>query len=1495
MKYLTTITKTISNSCFTVKRVKSLLFIIALFSSLGFYAHSKTNSLPNYTSKQEILNAKSLLGPVAQSKESIDYNLSNGCEVSKNHQGGCWNTEIKSVSANNGKFDIEILVTYIGANSCKELSHFSIEADNNSFSNLGWMKVSGNINGQIANSLGKNDPFDGFKLDNINGIGDGMAGSFKMTYTLNYLQDQQFLAKAGKDYSQIASFSTSDFQQVMNCQAPCNSADNTTSTASINEGQTKSLTGAPAGGTWSIVSGGGTINGTTYTPDNINTNTNVTIKYTIAADGNCAATSDEVTFTVTPVCNEPVNSVPGTQITQEGTTLNINSVSVTDADNDLAKIRLRVSNGTLNVIVRISSRNPVTVNGPGDITITGSLRVVNSHLSTLSYIPNPGFYGTDTLTITSTDNCNTALSDVDSFDIRVTQVCDTAYNTTSTVSITEGQTKDLIGNPSGGTFTIISGGGSITGSTYTPDDINTDTTVVIRYTIAAEGSCAEDTDDVTFTVNPVCDVNANNTTSTAAITEAENKTLSGSPVGGTFSIVSGGGTINGTTYTPDNIDVASAVVIRYTLPADGDCIATKDEVTFVVTPTSDPCTEGATVGLITANDPDANGINNICDLDDDNDGILDTEECEVLIDETPFSVQNGNSVNFILDPVGNGFVLDVTKMDNSFNLTINGTPLTTQEIQFQQNETPTGQNIRFKDGSKWGKGGLSQIYQFGNAINEETPIVKFVIDENLDVKMYASKVANGPLFELELFNGNSFNTFTWHTNSSNNFILSQVVTGPTYITGRVYGTSINCDINEDGIPNTEDLDSDGDGCFDVVESGGIDSNNDGILDGTGIDSEGKVTNTNGGYNGLNANEWIAHQLSIITAPNNQNVIEGQSALFSVVGSAETATSYNNGTPSYDVVGNANAAINYQWYLGDPDNGGALLTDTGVYSGTNSADLLISNTTGLDAIEYYVVLTHSKNICSKEVSSARLQTNSTFGSIGDVVWYDTDGDGIKDADEPGLKGATVTLIFNSQVSEPNKITTTDANGNYIFIDLPQGSYTVWVNVSTVTSGIPGGKTPADLVQTYDDDNLGTQHNSTIILAKGEVNLNQGFAYVIPSEGSVGGGNNGGVESETLGDAISKIYVSRKKNSIPTEFIKNKSNLYNKKKLQVNQPYHGKGQSMLDMFPTELVAGNVANVTSPTDILDYTIADEVLSVDFSVDNQTKGVVLGIKTTNKVYNHTKASCDRLRGAEILNIQKIEVGGYNFLMQGIKQRSGVIEYAISFAAAKNNNDNMYSIQTNWYVNNYTKFNDMYNFQVWSTNPADTQKLVAKILANLTSFMPVKQEEIQKFPETYASKIYRDKGEMVVKLRSTSEGNIVNISMVELYSETANNIKHRNNTLSTEIQQSLRLDIADGYEYDALIKVDDEVEDAFYHADGNWGLDYDKRYTEIKNYFVWNDFDREYQDDEYTINRGVEIKAVSDYDYLTIYKSLLPGTISADYSEYNYLAFTAKGSGLIE
>ncbi|WP_143392546.1 DUF11 domain-containing protein, partial [Flavobacterium psychrophilum] len=237
-------------------------------------------------------------------------------------------------------------------------------------------------------------------------------------------------------------------------------ATNTTSTAAICENTTKALTATPAGGTWSVLSGGGTILGTTYTPADVAANTPVTIRYTVAAVGSCPATTSDITFTV-------------------------------------------------NV-----------------------------------------FAGT-------------------------------ATNTTSTAAICENTAKALTATPAGGTWSVLSGGGTILGTTYTPANVAADTPVTIRYTVAANGSCAATTSDVAFTVNVFAGT-ATNTTSTAAICENTAKALTATPAGGTWSVLSGGGTILGTTYTPADVAADTPVTIRYTVAANGSCAATTSDVAFTV-------------------------------------------------------------------------------------------------------------------------------------------------------------------------------------------------------------------------------------------------------------------------------------------------------------------------------------------------------------------------------------------------------------------------------------------------------------------------------------------------------------------------------------------------------------------------------------------------------------------------------------------------------------------------------------------------------------------------------------------------------------------------------------------------------------------------------------------------------------------------------------------------------------------------------------------------
>ena len=53
------------------------------------------------------------------------------------------------------------------------------------------------------------------------------------------------------------------------------------------------------------------------------------------------------------------------------------------------------------------------------------------------------------------------------------------------------------------------------------------------------------------------------------------------------------------------------------------------------------------------------------------------------------------------------------------------------------------------------------------------------------------------------------------------------------------------DTDGDGIPNYLDTDSDGDGCSDAKEAGFTDADEDGMVDGTGINADGTVAGSDG--------------------------------------------------------------------------------------------------------------------------------------------------------------------------------------------------------------------------------------------------------------------------------------------------------------------------------------------------------------------------------------------------------------------------------------------------------------------------------------------------------------------------------------------------------------------------------------------------------------------------------------------------------------------------
>ncbi|MEM7536482.1 MAG: SdrD B-like domain-containing protein, partial [Chloroflexota bacterium] len=121
------------------------------------------------------------------------------------------------------------------------------------------------------------------------------------------------------------------------------------------------------------------------------------------------------------------------------------------------------------------------------------------------------------------------------------------------------------------------------------------------------------------------------------------------------------------------------------------------------------------------------------------------------------------------------------------------------------------------------------------------------------------------------------------------------------------------------------------------------------------------------------------------------------------------------------------------------------------------------------------------------------------SIGNYVWYDLDGQGDQSDGEPPVWGAQVGLYTSTDVQVGITLTT-DANGYYLFENVPIGDYYLVFNTGSISGTDPISPAltvaPADWVltgagttgdDTNDSDPDGTGRTSLTSLTAGEVDL------------------------------------------------------------------------------------------------------------------------------------------------------------------------------------------------------------------------------------------------------------------------------------------------------------------------------------------------------------------------------------------------------------------------
>ncbi|CAA0239572.1 Ig-like domain-containing protein [Tenacibaculum maritimum] len=771
------------------------------------------------------------------------------------------------------------------------------------------------------------------------------------------------------------------------------------------------VTTNPTNGTVTI-DNGGTPNDpsddvVTYTPD-ADFNGTDSFDYTVcdnASPANCTTSTVNVSVGATPDSqNDMADTTEDTPVI----------VAIYTNDSNIP------TDGVLNIT------NPTN----GTVTIDNGGTPDDPSDDIVTYTPDADFNGTDSFDYTVCDNASPANCTTATVNVSVGAILDSEDDVANTIEDTA-VTVDIYGNdndiptngslvttnPANGTVTIDNGGTPNDPSddvvTYTPDAsfIGTDT---FDYTVcdnASPANCTTSTVRVNVTPmsgNDIASTGEDTPVTVDIYTNDSNVPTSGNltttdPVNGTVTIDNGG--------TPND---PSDDVVTYTPNPD---FSGTDSFQYTICDNASPanCTTAIAI-IIVEPDTDEDGIVDSIDLDDDNDGILDVNEKPCFVSLENFGSGKGNIlINHSNVPVGN-----VGNVRIGSNPDFVGKPWFQSKSGADATGDPEGRYLSL-DNPK----GSAPVLIYKESINVEVnqeysysffaaaakeaigkqaiayPDARIEVKDDLGTVLQTINTGTFTLdwkkFELLFTSTTTTVTVEIYNNNirelDNTLLIDEIF---------VSLASVSCDTDGDGIPNYLDLDSDNDGCNDVIESGGIDEDNDGIADGDGFNNVGQVT-TGGAilttnYDGVTGREDSAVQLTVDASELiDQEVSRGSATTFTISNAtAIKAVAYSGAAPSTVPDYTAASAIDisdaiiYQW-----QEDGIDLSDEGVYLGAKTKTLSISDVSGLDGKVYTLTVTHPDNICGSVAHSATL--NVTLGDPDITIYNELtpNGDGDND--------------------------------------------------------------------------------------------------------------------------------------------------------------------------------------------------------------------------------------------------------------------------------------------------------------------------------------------------------------------------------------------------------------------------------------------------------------------------------------------------------------------
>lgn len=404
--------------------------------------------------------------------------------------------------------------------------------------------------------------------------------------------------------------------------------------------------------------------------------------------------------------------------------------------------------------------------------------------------------------------------------------------------------------------------------------------------------------------------------------------------------------------------------------------------------------------------------------------------------------------------------------------------------------------------------------------------------------------------------------------------------------------------------------------------------------------------------------------------------------------------------------------------------------------------------------------------------------------------------------------------------------------------------------------------------------------------------------LTKDGSVSfSGNSGGLESKSLGDAVSRRVFNKAINSTQGPIDYNK---FSKVNATIRNGAMGVGGNtaltLADIMPSKILdSGYTAYVSTATDITSITNAVEVRSVDFTINNECRAVAFATKTLNQMYDHTKPICDRLKGAELLGMENFSLNGLNFVRYTLLQPTGNIEYSISFSVGKKAGRNSFSFQSNWLNKDYVAEDTLYNYQVWAATPYYSIDMTLDIINKLKAIMPVQAlNQGTALPKTYIVSGKREGTNLKFNINNTTAAASGYFQIEERQSEKSTTTTTRNVpvTVAANAKSTATIPVSDAYEATISLFLNNKLQDVVFLADGSWNIDYNKSTTVIKSYNITNDTSiNSVPAGDLPVFRNVAVEATTS-DFVTVYKLLKGGGAEQDLTDYKTLKFTANATG---